>query len=346
MYIIIDGSSMLSTNYYGTLPREMLFARTLEEKEKLYPKIMQTSTGKYTNGVYTSVKQILKMIEQKNPEGIVVVLDKSRNTFRRDLYAEYKAQRPATPSPLKEQFITFGEVLSEMGIPVYTSDKYEADDLAGAIAKKLEAAGKKCVLISGDKDYYQLVSNNIDFWRLMPSTAKKKYEKVYNVDMAEYAAKHNIPTGFFEIKMGDGLLVDDSIVNLTPEQFVDYLAVVGDKADNIPGVNRVGPATIVPLLQKYNTLDTIYSIIHDAANTNSTDALFASWKSELGIKTNPINLLLKDESNAYLSRKLAKIETNISEVPCDISKYMLNLNRTGLNNVIESYEFTTLKQFV
>ena len=138
----------------------------------------------------------------------------------------------------------------------------------------------------------------------------------------------------------------DYFVSLDYFAVLDYLAVVGDKADNIPGVNRVGPATIVPLLQKYGTLDNIYNAIHEAVNTNSTDALFTIWKFELGIKTNPINLFIKDKNNAYLSRKLAKIETNISEIPCDSSKYMLNIDNAGLNSVIENYEFTTLKQFV
>lgn len=342
MYIIIDGSSMLSTNYYGTLPREMLFAKTDEAKEALYPKIMQNSKGKFTNGVFTSIKQIFEMIEQQKPEGIVVVLDRSRNTFRRELYAEYKAQRGSTPAPLKEQFATFAEVLEEIGIPVYSSDKYEADDLAGAIAKKLETAGHNCVLISADKDYYQLVSEYTSLWRIIPSTARAKYEKAYDMSFDEYTAQHNLPAAMFETKYGDGILMDTAFCMLNPEQFVDYLAVVGDKSDNIPGVDRVGPMTIMPLLLEYGSLRNIYSVIEFAISNNKTDELMREWKEKLAIKVNPINAFVKNKENAFLSKKLAKIETNIDEVPDNPEAYDLNVDKAGLARVITEYEFASL----
>jgi DNA polymerase-1 len=343
MYIIIDGSSMLSTNYYGTLPREMLFAKTDEEREKLYPKIMQSPDGKYTNGVFTSLKQILSMIEQQKPEGVIVVLDQSRNTFRREIYPAYKEQRGSTPAPLKEQFATFAEVLREIGIPVYSSERYEADDLAGAIAKQLESADKQCVLISGDKDYYQLVSPKTSLWRIIPSTAKGKYENVYGINFDEYTTTHNLPVGIFETKYGDGVLAEGAICNLMPEQFVDYLAVVGDKSDNIPGVDRVGPMTIIPLLKKYGSLYNIYSAINTAVQDNKIKELAAEWKTTLGIKTNPINAFLKNKDNADLSRLLAKIETDIDGLEQNICAYSLNINMNGLCNVIDKYAFESLR---
>ena len=346
MYIIIDGSSMLSTNYYGTLPREMLFAKTDEEKEKLYPRIMQTKDGIYTNGVFTSVKQILSMVANQKPEGIIVVLDRSRNTFRRELYPEYKAQRGGTPLPLKEQFGTFAEVLEEMGIPTYSSDKYEADDLAGAIAKQLEAAGKTCALISGDKDYYQLVSPQTSLWRIIPSTAKEKYEKTYNINFDAYCAANNLPVGIFETKYGDGVLAEGAVVDLTPEMFVDYLAVVGDKSDNIPGVDRVGPMTIIPLLKEYASLDNIYAVIHEAKENDRIKELATQWKSNFGIKTNPINAFLKNEENAYLSQKLARIETNAEGIGENINEYSLNISEQGLNEVIRKYEMWSLRGMI
>ena len=346
MYIIIDGSSMLSTNYFGTLPREMLFAKTEEEKEKLYHKIMQSPDGKYTNGVFTSLKQILLMIKQQKPEGIVVVLDRSRNTFRRELYPEYKAQRGGTPAPLKEQFGTFEEVLKEIGIPVYSSDRYEADDLAGAIAKQLEQSGKNSVLISGDKDYYQLVSEQTSLWRIIPSTAKEKYEKVYGINFDEYTHINNLPIGIFETKYGDGVLAEGEVVDLNPEQFVDYLAVVGDKSDNIPGVDRVGPKSIIPLLKEYGSLDNIYSVIHFAEKSGKTKELAAEWKTKLGIKTSPINAFLKNEDNARLSQKLAKIETNVDEISDDVGEYQLRIDNSGLNRVIETYSMQSLRGYI
>ena len=346
MYLIIDGSSMLTTNYFGTLPRELVFAKTEEAKVALYPKIMQTSDGKYTNAVYTSLKQIFKMIQQQRPEGIVVVLDCTRNTFRREIYSEYKAQRSKTPAPLDEQFNTFAEVLSAIGIPVFYSNKYEADDLAGAIAKRLENAGKQCVLISGDKDYYQLVTSQTSLWRIVPGHAKKKYEKVYGINFNQYTSDNNLPTGIFETKLGDKIMIEDSLANLSPEQFVDYLAVAGDKADNIPGVHGVGSMTIIPLIQKYGSLDEIYKIIEEAEGNGESKQLATQWKTELGIKSSPINALLKNKQNAYLSQLLAKIKVDVDELPDNIHQYDLAIDRSNLDKVLQDYEFVSLKNMI
>jgi DNA polymerase-1 len=210
----------------------------------------------------------------------------------------------------------------------------------------LEEAGKECVLISGDKDYYQLVSPKTSLWRIIPSTAKEKYEKTYNINFDAYTTEHNLPVGIFETKYGDGVLAEGEVVNLMPEQFVDYLAVVGDKSDNIPGVDRVGPKSIIPLLKEYGSLDNIYSIIHYAENNGKTKELAVEWKNKLGIKTSPINAFLKNEENARLSQKLAKIETNVDEELGPIENYKMNINKDGLRNVIERYEMWSLRGII
>lgn len=342
MYIIIDGSGMLSTNFYGTYPRALMEAKTAAEKEAAEKQLMRAPNGKYTNGVFISLLQILTMCQKQKPEGVIVVLDKTRNTFRREIYAEYKGTRSDTPAPLLEQFNTFAEVLTSIGIPVFASDKYEADDLAGAVAKVLEAAAKESVLITGDKDYYQLVSPQTSMWRILPRHAHKKYEDAYGINMQTYPAENDMPVGFFAIKNGDPVLVDNMLVNLSPAQFIDYLAIAGDKADNIPGVSGVGPMTIVPLLQKYGSMDGIYHAIE----TTDAKLLAAQWKAELGIKKNPINAFLKEKDNAYLSRKLAAIKTDIDEVPQDYQAYALNINKEGLRQVIDEYAFATLTPFL
>lgn len=343
MYLIIDGSSMLSTNYYGTLPFDLLMAKTEEDKQKAYKYIMHSPDGTYTNGVFTSLKQILKMAKFQQPEGIVVVLDESRNTFRREIYPEYKGQRSETPPPLKQQFATFKEVLQTIGIPVFSSDRYEADDYAGTIAKILEAAGKECVLISGDKDYYQLVSPQTKLWRIITTNARAKYEALYNINFDEYRRENNLPYGVFEVKDGDGIIAEKELVNLTPEQFVDYLAVAGDKSDNIPGIAGIGPMTIIPLLQKYGSLDEIYRVIHKAIQDKSDKQLYQAWKDELGIKKNPIATFVKHEDDATTSKKLAQIYVSIDDVPKNSEFYDLNIDNDALNAVIEKYAFETLK---
>lgn len=348
MFLIIDGSSMLSTNYYGTLPTMVLMAKTEEERALYYDKIMQTKDGTYTNGVFSSLKQILRIIENQKPEGIAVVFDATRDTFRREIYKEYKGQRSATPIPLKEQFITMENVLSEIGIPVFYNETYEADDFAGAIVKKLEKAGQECVLLSGDKDYYQLVSDKTKLWRIVTSNAKSKYEKVYNINFDEYQKRLNLPMGVFEITPETGIIAEKEVLNLRPEQMVDYLAVVGDKADNIPGVANVGPASIVPLLTEYESLDNIYMIIKAAVHQKKDKELASLWKDKLGVKKNPINALLAKEDDAKLSKRLAAICTDIDDtlVPPNVEHYRLNINYKALNSVINRYSFNSLRTFI
>ena len=214
--------------------------------------------------------------------------------------------------------------------------------MAGTITKNLEKLGKECVLISGDKDYYQLVSPQTSLWRMVYGAAKKKYEKVYEINLTTYAVQKNLPIGLFEIKYGDGIMVEDIISKIPPEQFVDYLAVAGDKADNIPGVSGVGYTTIIPLLQKYGSLTAIYEAIETSKNVKD---LAAQWKTELGIKTNPINALLKNKDNAFLSQSLAKIKTDIDSLPKDINTYLLNIDKTGVESVIKQYEMSSLAEF-
>ena len=97
MFLVIDGSSMLVTNYYGNLPREIMFEKDEEKKKSYYPKIMHTSKGVYTNAIYGMLRTLLKIIKEQQPEYMAIVFDKSRDTFRRELYAEYKGTRKETP---------------------------------------------------------------------------------------------------------------------------------------------------------------------------------------------------------------------------------------------------------
>ena len=155
-----------------------------------------------------------------------------------------------------------------------------------------------------------------------------------------------MPVGVFETKYGDGIFAEGTNVELMPEQFIDYLAVTGDKSDNIPGVDRVGPMTIVPLLKKYGSLKAIYDELHLAQENDTIKELGTLWKTELGIKINPANAFLKNEKNAWLSQKLAKIQTQIDELPQDISQYQLQIDYNGVKNVIARYELNSLNNLI
>lgn len=136
-FLIIDGSSMLSTSYYGNLPKSVLFAKTDEEKEKHYGELLHTSTGEYTNALFTMFKTLIALYKKVKPDYAAVAFDVSRDTFRRtQLGADsYKANRKETPAPLKEQFIAMENILQKIGCQVLMNKDYEADDFAASLVK-------------------------------------------------------------------------------------------------------------------------------------------------------------------------------------------------------------------
>ena len=113
--LLIDGSSLLSTCYYGTLPNEIRFEKDPERQKMLYPKILHDANSRYTNGMYAMLKILRKIMEKQAPSHIAFAFDKTRETFRRDLYPEYKAQRKPTPEPLREQFVQMESLLAKIG---------------------------------------------------------------------------------------------------------------------------------------------------------------------------------------------------------------------------------------
>lgn len=283
LLLIIDGSSLLSTSYYGNLPKEVMYAKTDEEKEAAFSKILQTSNGVYTNGIYGFMKSLNKIIQVQKPTHIAVAFDLSRETtFRKQMYSEYKGTRKKTPTPLSLQFKLTQEVLEYIGVPVFKSLEFEADDYAGTLAKKFEDE-IPVVLLSKDEDYLQLVSYNTRVW--MPTS---KANELYN-ELGLNREDFNIPDNTFEYSLTS--LMD--IKALEPYQIVEYKALCGDSSDNIPGVKGVGEKAVLPLLKEYNNIDTIYDTIENLTPKEEKE-LKKFFKESLGISRSPIGNLLKD----------------------------------------------------
>lgn len=179
--LIIDGSSMLSTSYYGNLPKSILFAKTEEEKEKHYEQILHTSDGKYTNAMFTMLRTLLGIYKKVKPEYVAFVFDKTRDTFRRtELGADfYKANRKETAKPLKEQFIQMEEFLQEIGCAVFMSDDYEADDYAASLVEKFEGPDLQTYVLTKDHDYFQVVSEYTRMWRVVNKDKLEQLKKDY-----------------------------------------------------------------------------------------------------------------------------------------------------------------------
>ena len=174
--LIVDGSSMLVTCYYANLPRDVMQAQSDEEKEKAYKRILQTRSGIYTNAVFGMLRIIKSILRFQKPDYMCFCFDLSRNTFRREIYKEYKAQRNETPSPLSLQFKLMEDVLEMLGFTVLYDKQYEADDLAGSVARKFEK-DVNTYLITKDHDYLQLVNEYTRVW--MVQTSDEKAEELY-----------------------------------------------------------------------------------------------------------------------------------------------------------------------
>lgn len=336
MFLVIDGSSMLVTNYYGNLPREIMFEKDEEKKKSYYPKIMHTSKGVYTNAIYGMLRTLLKIIKEQQPEYMAIVFDKSRDTFRRELYAEYKGTRKETPEPLKQQFMLMEELIGRLGIQMLISDEYEADDLAGSIIKKFEGPDMPMRFLTKDHDYLQLVSKYTRGW--MVQTKQETADELF----LKYAISKNdkklanLPDKVFEFTP-EHVFEEEGVY---PENIVDLKGICGDPSDNIPGVKGVSSAA-APLINEYGSVEQIYRVIEDCVSEKEQKELAKYWKEHLGINRSPIKALLENKENAFLSKKLATIVTDVS-VPNKLDDYRCCLNETALNEIIQELEFKSL----
>lgn len=337
--LLIDGSSLLTTQFFGNLPTEILFAKTDEEKAKYFGKIMQTSKGVYTNAVFGFLRTLMKICKEQRPSYIAVAWDMSRNTFRREMYADYKGTRSETMLPLGEQFGLCQNVLERLGIRQFMDNYYEADDFCGTLSHKFETEVPVRILTK-DNDYLQLVTDNTQLW-MMHATAKKT-DELY--------AKYHLPK--------DGTTADrcfpfnrERVVEefgVEPTSIADLKGLQGDTSDNIKGVPGVGPATATALIAKYKTVEALYAAM-DGLDEAGLKALAASWK-DIGVSRSPIKNLLKTDENelvgkeaAFLSKKLATIKCDIDLGSLTLDDLAVNINRAEAVSIFEELEFKSLK---
>ncbi len=339
--LLIDGSSLLSTQFYGNLPREILFAKTPEEKEKYFHKIMMTSGGVYTNAVYGFLRTLFAILRDQKPAYLAVSWDLSRDTFRRKRYPDYKGNRSEILLPLSEQFDLCQKVLSRMGIREFMSEEYEADDYCGTLAAKFESEIPVKILTK-DHDYLQLVTDRTHMWLMHQSQDKtdEMYKK-YRIDHSTV----NVPARAFEL---DPSLVEREF-GVPPENINSLKGLQGDSSDNIKGVPGVGPQTAVRLIQRYKTVDALYQAIKGLDKAGQ-DALKKMWKEELGITRSPLNFLLKTsdtelvgEESARLSEELATIRKDINLGDLQLSELSVsNIDREAVSEVLKELEFSSL----
>ncbi len=187
---------------------------------------LSNSRGEHTGAIYGVINMIRRLLKDYQPEHIAVVFDAKGKTFREDLYAEYKAHRPSMPEDLAEQIEPIHRIIQAMGLPLLCVPGVEADDVIGTLAQQATAHGLETIISTGDKDMAQLVDEHVMLVNTMTDT------------------------------LSDTQGVIDKF-GIAPEQIIDYLALIGDTVDNVPGVPKVGPKTAVKWLNEYGSLDAI-----------------------------------------------------------------------------------------
>ena len=249
--LLIDGSSVAFRAFFA-----------------LYQQIdrFKSPTGLHTNAIYGFHLMLDHMMKRIEPTHILVAFDAGKTTFRTEMFADYKAGRAKTPDEFREQFPFIRQMLDAMGIKHYELSQYEADDIIGTLDKMAERTDIPfdVTIVSGDKDLIQLTDENT----------------VVEISKKGVAEFEEFTPAYLMEKMG-----------ITPTQFIDLKALMGDKSDNIPGVTKIGEKTGLKLLTEFGSLEGIYEHI---------DSMKASKMKEN---------LIADKEKAFLSRTLATIDT-------------------------------------
>ena len=217
--MVIDGNSIINRAYYGIRP-------------------LSTRDGLYTHAIFGFLTTLLRLEGEETPDAVCVTFDVHAPTFRHTADEAYKATRKPMPEELRMQVPVLKEVLDALNIPRYELEGWEADDLIGTISRKCEAAGWECVVVTGDKDSLQLITDRTKV-------------KLVSTRMGQTTTKDMTPDAFREQ------------YGFEPIHMIDLKALMGDTSDNIPGVPGIGEKTAMDLIRKYESIDALYEKMPD-----------------------------------------------------------------------------------
>ncbi|MBU1098771.1 MAG: DNA polymerase I [Bacteroidetes bacterium] len=258
---------------------------------------LSNSAGEPTSAIYGYITQLFKIIEDTKPDYLAAAFDSKEKTFRHERYDLYKSSRSVMPEDLIPQIQRIKEVTEAFNIPIYILPGYEADDLVGTAVRIAENNGLFSYAVTPDKDYVQLVTENVNL--VIPG---KSGDDLEIIDIAKVQEKY----GF------------------APSQMTDYLALVGDSSDDIPGVAGVGPKTATPLIQKYGSVEALYENIEDI--------------DKVGLKKK----LIESKENAFLSKELATI---VTETPFKINLEDAKFNGPNTEKLLQLFNELDFKHF-
>ena len=254
--------------------------------------------GLHTNAIFTFKNMLDAIMKQTDPSNVLVAFDAGKVTFRTKMYQDYKGGRQKTSSELSEQLPVIREMLKDLGIKSYELKNYEADDIIGTLSKMGEEAGYTVDIVTGDRDLTQLASDKTTVLITKNGVG----------DTEAYTPKH--------MKEVNGV---------TPTEFIDMKALMGDNSDNYPGVTKVGPKTASRLIQKYGSVEKLYEHVDEMK------------KSKL--KENLIN----DKDKAFLAKKLATIDR---DSPVEVTLADTKLEEPNIEDLRNLYERLGFKKFL
>ncbi len=253
--VLIDGNSIMNRAFYGIMGS----------------KALTTKDGKYTNAIYGFLAILFKLLEEEKPDYIGVTFDLKAPTARHKMYEGYKANRKGMPTELSEQMPIIKDVLRAMNIDIIEKEGYEGDDVIGTLSRYGEQKGLEVVILSGDRDTFQLATDNVRI--NIPRTKGGKTEtEIFNREKVK------------------------EVYGIEPKQLIEVKGLQGDASDNIPGVPGIGEKTALSLVQKYETIDNLYKKLESG---------------EADVKGKQKEKLEQNKDLAYLSRTLGEINTKV-----------------------------------
>ncbi|MGO4886897.1 5'-3' exonuclease H3TH domain-containing protein [Anaerobacillus sp. MEB173] len=283
--LLIDGFNLLSRGYFATS-----YGRSEDQ-------LSRNKDGLYTNALRVVFQKLVNLIDSHQPSHMVIAWDVKRNeTIRKEMYEGYKGTRGELPEPLIQQYETSKKVFETIGISQLSVPRYEADDVIGALSSRWSNEyNKECLIYSNDRDLLQLLNQDVS----QIISINKKGDVIYTLQHFQ----------------------DD--YGISPNQWIDVKALLGDKSDNIPGVAGVGEKAALPLIQQYNTIQGIYDKLEQL------DKRFNRYKKKL----------LEGQEMALLSRELVEIIKDIPEInSADFSAFALSFEKARLKEQCEELE--------
>lgn len=260
--LAIDGNSLINRAFYGI-------------------RLLSTKDGRYTNGIVGFLNILHRLIENEKPDGVAVAFDLKAPTFRHQKYADYKAGRKPMPQELASQMPLLKELLSYLGFHCLELEGYEADDIIGTLSRFFSSDGNSCIIATGDRDAFQLISDNVNLVLASTSGGQPLTVKYDNAAVIE---KYGIDA----------------------KSMLELKALMGDSSDNIPGVAGVGEKTATALIQQFGTIENLYNQLDSAdikdslkakLSAGKDNAYLSRWLGEI-CKTVPISENVEDYKNA------------------------------------------------